>query len=124
MPGDAVSPQLRPLPPYMFCAKWGMCKCRKADKGCRCGGKRCKNNGNIIDPDGGRWCIECCPKVGEAERRPPPPLPFADCPAYTVCDYPPGLVTPEDAVEPTPATHAIWTALKVSKTLLDAIEGV
>ncbi len=99
MPGAPLT--LQPLHPYEKCA-WGMCQCRNRLEGCRCGGARCKNNGNISGPDG-MWCIECCPKVIEVPRGPAPPAPplvQEDPPdRYSVAEYPPDLVPPDGFVE-------------------------
>ena len=94
---------LCPVHPYTKVGDWKMCKCRNKLEGCRCGGKRCKNNARIEGPDG-RWCIECCPKVevkapeveaGEsqvAEEAEPArsPFLFEDRDAGSEVEYPPG----------------------------------
>lgn len=95
----SLNVKLQPLHPYEKCP-WGMCQCRNRLEGCRCGGARCKHNGNISGPDG-MWCIECCPKVIEVPKGPSAaaaPV-LEGLPRYSVVEYPADLVPPDGFVE-------------------------
>ena len=95
----SLNVKLQPLHPYEKCA-WAKCQCRNRLEGCRCGGARCKHNGNISGPDG-MWCIECCPKVIEVPKGPSAaaaPV-LEGLPRYSVVEYPADLVPPDGFVE-------------------------